>query len=114
MNINNLSSRLAFVDSAEAGRFLAWLADSDLVGPVNAGSSGNASIREIIEYVAKQVGTAPRLSDDGEPAPYNSVPSYSLDLSKSQYHGFTFSALDAWLPTLLDALIVEVQRETKC
>jgi len=111
MFVNNLDSRLAFVNSTEAGLFLAWLTDSSLVGPVNAASYENISIREIIEYVEDKVGTTSILSSAGEPAPYNDVPSYSLDLSKSQRFGFTFSVLDSWFPALLDALIVEVKRE---
>jgi len=84
ININNLENRLAFISSSEAGKFMAWLADKDFCGPVNASSIGNISLAEIIAYVESKTGVNAIISTDGESAPYNSCPTFSLisDINK--------------------------------
>ena len=54
MNIDNLDARLAFINSSEAGHFLAWCAEGDIWGPVNASSAGGISLAEIIAYTEKR------------------------------------------------------------
>jgi len=112
MNIDNLDANLSFIRSCEAGKFLAWLADKDFCGPVNAGSVGNISLTEIIAYIENKTGIRAIVSEDGEKAPYNGCPSFSLVLNRihRQTHndGFIFSNLKDWIFNLIDELAGEL------
>jgi len=109
MHIDNLETEFAFVNSQEAGEFLAWLGGQDFTGPINAASYGTNTLKEIIDYIENQTGKKAIIGEDGAKAPYNGTPSYSLDLSTSKENGFTFSDLTDWLYPLLDALIENVE-----
>ena len=102
MHIDNMDARLTFIRSCEAGQFIAWLADKDICGPVNAGSCGDVSLAEIIAYVENKTGISAILHAAGEKGAYNGCPSFSVDLKKT---GFPFSNVNHWMPTLLDQLI---------
>jgi len=105
MNINNLDAQLSFILSSEAGQFLAWLVDKELTGAVNASSIGTITLAEIIKYVENKTGKQAIISEEGENAPYNYCPSFSLATEKA---GFSFSNLNDWIYGLLDELIGEL------
>jgi len=104
LQINNLDEKLAFIQSHEAGDFMAWLAGQDISGPVNASSIGTISPKEILAYIEAKTGITPILSETGDPAPYNNCAQFSLDLSKTHY---PFSHLNGWIYDLIDHLIQE-------
>ena len=93
------------VYSNEAGKFLAWLADKDYCGYINAASYGSISIFEIITYIEHKTGIKAILSNDGDNAPYNGSSTNSLNLCKSEEIGFIFSQLNTWVYNLLDIYI---------
>ncbi len=105
MNIDNLDCQMGFIRSDEAGKFLAFLAGKDIEGAINGSSSGTISIREIIDYVEKKTGSKAIISEDGEDAPYNGEPAYSINTDKAQALGFQFSELNDWIYNLLDYYI---------
>lgn len=105
MHIDNPHAEQGFILSHEAGAFLAWLADRDLTGCINACSRGSMTIMEAIAYVEGKTGETAVLSPDGDPAPYNGNAGYSLDTSRAEKAGFVFSNLHDWVYGLLDALI---------
>ena len=45
------------------------------------------------------------LSDDGDPAPYNGMPEYSINTSKAESLGFKFTDVNDWIYGLLDYYI---------
>ncbi len=94
-----------FIHSKEAGRFLAWLADSDFKGCINATSYGSVSLTDIISYVEGKTNRRAIFAVEGDEAPYNGTPEYSMDLSKAVERGFIFSELDRWIYNLLDLYI---------
>lgn len=105
MNIDNLTHTMSFVNSKEAGKFLAKLLDKDFCGSINAASYGSVSLSEIIHYVENKTGIKAILSNDGEKGPYNGTPTYSLDLQKAEKIGFKVTELNTWLYELLDIYI---------
>ena len=105
MNIDNLDYQMGFIRSDEAGKFLAFLVDKDVVGAINGSSEGTISIRELIDYVEKKTGSKAILCDEGENAPYNGEPEYSINTDKAQSLGFRFSVLHDWIYKLLDYYI---------
>ena len=51
MNIDDLDYQMGYIRSDEAGKFIAFLADKDLMGAINGCSEGTISLREMIyEY----------------------------------------------------------------
>jgi len=106
MNINNLDAEMSFIRASEAGQFLAWLAGKEVTGAVNASSIGTITLAEVIKYVENKTGRRAIISEDGENAPYNYCPSFSLATEKA---GFKFSHLHDWIYSLLDELIGELR-----
>lgn len=105
MDIDNLAERLAFIRSDEAGDFLAWAAEQSFTGPVNAASKGTISLGEIIGYVEGKTGKKALLSAAGREGPFNGQKSFSLDVSRAESLGYSFTTLDAWIFGLLDSFI---------
>lgn len=110
MNIDNLYCQMGFIHSDEAGKFLAYLADQEIEGAINGSASGTISLKEIIEYTEKKTGTKAVISKDGEYAPYNGEPEYSINTEKAQTLGFQFSQLKDWIYQLLDHYIDQVSQ----
>jgi len=111
MYVDNLECRMGFVRSDEAGGLLAHMAENEFVGAINGASRGTASIGDILRYVEKKTGKRAVLAEDGDPAPYNGEPDYSINTQKAQQLGYTFSQLDHWLYDLLDSYIEEITKE---
>ena len=105
MYVDNLDCRMGFIRSDEAGRFLAFLAGKPFRGAVNGCSEGTVSIREILGYVEQKTGKKAVLSADGDAAPYNSEPEYSINTDLAASLGFRFSRLHDWIFELLDYYI---------
>lgn len=110
MNIDNIDLQMSYIRSDEAGKFMAFLADKDVKGAINGSAHGTISLREIINYVEEKTGSNALLSDDGEDAPYNGEPEYSINTEKAEALGFQFSNLKDWIYDLLDHYIELVDR----
>ena len=102
MYIDNLDAPMSFISEVDAGRFLAFLAGSPYTGPINGSSRGTVTLREVLDYAAQKMGKLPLLSPSGDPAPYNGAEPYSINTSRAEALGFSFSDLHDWLPGLLD------------
>ena len=113
MNIDNLESQMGYIRSDEAGKFLAFLADKNFCGAVNGSAHGTISLREIIQYVENRTNTKAVIAADGDAAPYNGEPEYSLDIARAEESGFRFSNLNDWIFDLLDYYIHQVRVEMK-
>ena len=105
MKVDNLDNKMSFIRSDEAGKFISFLVDKDFTGAVNGCSHGTVSIKDILEYIAKETGMSAVLSDDGDPAPYNGMPEYSINTQKAESLGFEFTDINDWIFGLLDYYI---------
>ena len=109
MHIDNLSARLSFINSQEAGQFLAHAATSHIQGYVNAASSGTISLEEIIRYTQKLTSKTAIIDETGTPGPLNTAPNFSLDTTKATTSGFAFENIDAWVYPLIDRWVSELK-----
>ncbi|QSX06585.1 NAD-dependent epimerase/dehydratase family protein [Sedimentibacter sp. zth1] len=109
MNINNLKDKISFISSDEAGKFISFLAEDDVTGQYNASALGSISIESIIEYIENKVNKEAIINKDGDDAPYNYTPSFTLITKNSSDLGYKFSLLDSWFYELIDKLIKEAQ-----
>lgn len=105
MNIDNLDCQMGFIRSDEAGKFMAFLVDKDITGAINGSAEGTISIKEVIDYVEKKTGAKAIIDKDGENAPYNEEPEYSINTDKAKALGFKFSVFQEWVYDLLDYYI---------
>jgi nucleoside-diphosphate-sugar epimerase len=110
MAIDNLDQQMSFIDSKEAGNFLAFLATSSFTGPINGAAKGTISLAEILAYVSSKTGLTPAFSDSGESGKYNGTPEYSINVELADKIGFHFSSLSDWIYQLCDQ---EIERWNK-
>lgn len=111
MNIDNLERQMGYIRSDEAGRFMAFLAEQDLTGAVNGSAHGTISLKEIIRYVEEKTNSKAVITAEGEAAPYNGEPEYSINTEKAEKLGFTFSDLNDWIFDLLDHYIKKINTD---
>lgn len=105
MFVDNVDCQMGYIRSDEAGEFMAYLADKDVRGAINGSAKGTISLREIIHYVEDRTGKKAVLSEDGDMAPYNGEPEYSINTQKAEGLGYRFSVLKDWIYQLLDYYI---------
>ncbi len=105
---------MGYIRSDEAGKFMAFLVDKDITGAINGSSEGTISIKEIIVYVEKKTGTKAIIDKEGENAPYNGEPEYSINTEKAKALGFQFSVLQDWIYEILDYYIQLIKETTIC
>jgi nucleoside-diphosphate-sugar epimerase len=108
MYVDNIDYQMGFIKSDEAGMFMAFLTDIDYLGPINGSSHETISLREILNYITEMTGKEAVLLEDGEKAPYNSEPEYSINTSRAEKLGFNFSNLKDWIYELIDYYIESV------
>jgi len=95
----------SFIDSRDAGNFLAFLANQSFVGPINAACEGVISIAGICSYITTRTGIEPVFSTKGEPSPYDISTDYHLDTNAALSLGYCFQPLEARLREVLDCMI---------
>lgn len=105
MDIDNLEAQMGYIHSKEAGKFMAFLAEQDFNGPINGCANGTISVKEIIQYIEEKTGSKAIISPEGDTAPYNGAPDYSINTRKAEKLGFSFSNLNDWIFELVDYYI---------
>ncbi|MBR3908306.1 MAG: NAD-dependent epimerase/dehydratase family protein [Clostridia bacterium] len=105
MNVDNIDYQMGYIDSKEAGEFMAYLVNSEYTGAVNGCSYGTISLREIIEYVESKCNVKAVLSANGDNAPYNGEVEYSINTHLAKSLGYEFSNLNDWIYDLIDNYI---------
>ncbi|WP_239256552.1 NAD-dependent epimerase/dehydratase family protein [Listeria ilorinensis] len=109
IGISQPESRICFIRSDEAARFLLWLGtDSDLTGPINAASEGTYTLAELMERLEMVVGKKAHIeavTEEVDESPFSAEKDYYLDQTKAKEAGFTFLDLHTWLPELAEQLL---------
>ena len=84
---------------------MSFLAGKDFNGAVNGSSGGTVSVRDILDHVEKRTGKRAVIDAEGDDAPYNGEPEYSINTDKAESLGFEFSSVNDWIYGLLDHFI---------
>lgn len=111
MYIDNIDCQMSYIRSDEAGDFIAYLVDKNVKGAINGSSVETISLREIIDYIEKKTEKQAVLSNQGEAAPYNGEPEYSINTEKAEKVGYHFSNLKDWIYELLDYYIEQANKD---
>lgn len=106
MFIDNLDTPLHFIDSQEAGQFMAYLAHENVTGIYDGASVGEITPRQLIKLIENITNKKAILDACGEKAPYNQTPYFKVDTSPASKLGFYFSDLSDWMELLIKQLIV--------
>lgn len=61
-----------------------------------------------MNYIEEKTGKSPIITEDGDEAPYNGEPEYSINTEKATSLGFRFSNLSDWIYDLIDYYIAEL------
>ena len=105
MFVNDIDAQMGFVNSDEAGRFLAFMVEQKYTGVINGSNKGTISLQAIIKYVEERTGKQAVLSKDGDSAPYNDGMDYSLNTNLASALGFKFSPINSFIYDLIDEYI---------
>lgn len=106
MFIDNIDAQMSFINSEEAGKFIAHLAaETDYSGAVNGASKGTISMRQIVNYVEKKMKKQAVIIKNGNNAPYNGTLEFSVSTEKAKETGFIFSNINDWIYNLLNYYI---------
>lgn len=97
----NRKAEMNFISEQEAGNFLAWLADNELSGAVNACANGTVSLEKLMDYIAEATGKEVTYTDKETESPYNVPKTWIMSNEKAKKSGFAFSDLHDWLPELI-------------
>ncbi|WP_070119323.1 NAD-dependent epimerase/dehydratase family protein [Bacillus marinisedimentorum] len=101
----NPNAEMVFIHQQEAGDFLAWIADTDFTGPINASATGKISLKALIELIGEEVGKEIHVTtDDEHESPYGIKNSWFLSNEKAANLGYSFTKLEDWLPKLVSEL----------
>ncbi|MGW6568754.1 NAD-dependent epimerase/dehydratase family protein [Streptomyces sp. NPDC054975] len=92
-----------YVYVEEIADFLAWAAEAEFTGPVNAHSTGPLTTAEICAEIERQTGgrTVFRNVEVGEVSPFSFARSYGMDNARATALGFSFRNSREWLAQAL-------------
>ncbi|GIO06457.1 epimerase [Brevibacillus reuszeri] len=104
---SNPEDRLGFITSEDAGRFLHFAAKEKLVGPYNAGSSGDLSVQELLDRMgeaahASKTSAIVEPNDPQSRSPYDVGGSLSMLMTKAIAAGFSFKDMNMALDECID------------
>ncbi|MUG88909.1 NAD-dependent epimerase/dehydratase family protein [Paenibacillus timonensis] len=110
----NPEAEMSFITSAETAKFLAWLGETGLTGPINACSDGNITIGGILRFIENITGKpalVERETAQEHQSPFGIPASWVMDNSKAHEAGYRFEALDEWLPELVRHIAANGHKE---
>lgn len=96
------SVEMRFIHQKEAGDFLAWIGDSDYEGPINACATGVISMESLMHQIGDLLNKEVIITTEEEKeSPYGVYMTRYLNTDKAAGMGFSFTALQDWLPQLI-------------
>lgn len=93
IKVSNIDTQMSFITCEQAGEFLAFMAESNFAGSINACGDGVISIRRILEIIEEATGQKAIISENGEESSYNSYQNCTVNSSKAKKLGFNFDKL---------------------
>ena len=106
--LQHKETKMNFISEQEAGDFLAWLSTQDYSGSVNACANGAIEIQELIKYIEETTQQSALYTNQEMDSPFERKYSWTMDTSKAQKWGYSFSNLEDWLPKLIDHIYQEL------
>lgn len=102
---SNIENRHGFILSHEAAEFLYQIGQSNYTGPINPGSKGDVSMKELVELIGKHANQTPVITTEltiENASPYAFPGSWSINTEKVEGLGYRFSNLHETLEDLIN------------
>lgn len=103
--IANLDKKISFITSELAGEFLAFLADKEYIGPINAAEDGVFAFSEIINIIEEMTGKKAIFNSNGENMPYNEYSDCTVNTDRAKVLGYKFRLINESFYSIIDKLI---------
>ncbi len=100
----DFNARISFLSSADAGRFLFWLSEQSLDGPINCCSPDPIAIQALMAQIEEAVGKSARVAAtpaSGEASPFGIEGDWFMSTDRLEACGFRAAPLSGWLPALI-------------
>ncbi|RUT29896.1 NAD-dependent dehydratase [Paenibacillus zeisoli] len=104
IGVPNPAAKLSLISSDETAKFLSWLGQGKVDGPVNAASGGSLSVRQILSIIEEITGETAVIQPDSQPehkSPFGVPADWVMDTSKAVQAGYSFHSLSDWFPELV-------------
>ena len=105
INVTNPDKKISFITSVHAGDFLAFLADKEYSGPINAAEEGIFAFSEIINIIEEMTGEKAIFNSNGENMPYNECGNCTVNTNKAENLGYKFRPITESFYSIIDKLI---------
>lgn len=103
----NIEAEISFVQSQDAGAFLASLITKGLSGPVNVCAEKPIALKKVIQILETTTGKRAKTvhkESEGEPSPFGIESDWNMNTQKLTQYGFKAEPIENWLPALSKAL----------
>lgn len=103
----NIDAKLALLSSSEAGRFLTFLANHDIEGPINCCAPEPIRLREImqvIEGITRKTAVYADKAAPGNESQYGIPNDWTMKTEKLKSHGFAVAPWQNWLPQIIEMM----------
>lgn len=106
LHFPNIDARISLISSADAARFLEFLASRPIPGPINCCSPEPISFRELVETIEAATGRRAKLEGEAsaDPSPYGVASDWFMNVDKLRQYGFVAEPLMSWLRPLVEGL----------
>ena len=104
-----MNSQISFIDSKQAGEFLAFLANKKYTGAINACSDGTLTIHQIINAIENLTNEKAIISVQGEECAYNEYDNCTINSSKAKALLFKFKGIDDYFDDIITEYISRVK-----
>lgn len=105
------SARMCFITSAEAAKFLDWVKDVDVLGPINACAPKPIALGDLVSAIEKQTQRRAILAKeerDDNHSPFGIGSDWFMNVEKAQNKGFKFQEISEWLPQLVEEVASQI------
>jgi hypothetical protein len=104
IGFHTLDAKISFITSTEAANFLFWVGNNDVVGPINACSNGEITLKELISWIEKETSKKAfvTLNQENEnSSPFGIPENWYMSNDRARISGFDFEDMKEWLPKLI-------------
>jgi nucleoside-diphosphate-sugar epimerase len=101
---------VSFVDSDDLANFLFWTGFQEFIGPVNASSSDQISLGEMIKMIERATGKSAIIepaNSKEDSSPINFPTSIYQDVNTAEANGYHFKKLTEWFEPLIKDIVTQ-------
>jgi nucleoside-diphosphate-sugar epimerase len=104
IGFQNTDAKISFITSEEVAEFLLWVGQNDVVGPINACSSGEMVLGDIISIIENETGEKANVIKDlknESSSPFSLLDHWIMSNERAREAGFSFKEVNKWFPELV-------------